>query len=130
MADVDFWERRFVEAYVERSTRGRYLEMLKGPKRRQKVLDRLNHNPGFDFSKARDLGSIDADGLTALLGSLRVEPTGFLMADGSELDGRELRIELAVQELVGTHWGAVLICPPKPIAVYREEAPGSFYLFS
>ena len=130
MADVDFWERRFVEAYVERSTRERYLEMLKGRKRRQKLLDRLNHNPGFDFSKARDLGSIDADGLAALLDSLHVEPTGHLMADGSELDGRELRIELAARELTRTPWGAVLICPPKPVAIYREESPGSFYLFS
>ena len=130
MADVDFWERRFVEAYVERSTRDRYLGMLKGPKHRRKLLDRLNHNPGFDFSKARDLGSVDADGLVALLGRLRVERTGFLMADGSELDGRELRVELAVQELMRTPWGAVLICPPKPVAVYREESPGTFYLFS
>ena len=130
MAEIDPWEKRFVEAYVERPVQERYLSMLKGRKHRRKLLDRLNHNPGFDFSKARDLGNIDAARLAALLDSLRVEPTGLLMTDESELDGRELRVELAVQELVRTHWGAVLICPPKPIAIYREESPGPFYLFS
>ena len=130
MAEVNYWERRFVEMYVEASARGRYLTLLKGRKHRKKLLDWLNHGPRFDFSKARDLGPVDADGLMSLLGSHYVHPTAYLMADGSELDCRELRVELAIQELMRTCWGAVLICPPKPIAIYREESPGAFYLFS
>lgn len=130
MADIAYWENRFVDAFVERSVRDRYLAMLKGHKRRQKILDRLNHNPGFDFAKARRLSFLEVEGLFDLLASLHVYPTGYFMADGSDLDGRELRLELAVQELKRTSWGAVLICPPKPVAIYREESPGAFYLFS
>lgn len=130
MAEIDLWEKRFVEAYVEKSVRERYLAMLKGKKHRQKLLDRLNHAPGFDFSKARRLDVCDRETLLRLLGSLRVEPTGYVMADSSNLDGHEVRVELAVDEMLHTMWGAVLICPPKPVAIYREESPGAFYLFS
>ncbi len=129
MAEIDPWEKRFVESYVEKSVQDRYLAMLKGQKHRRKLLDRLNHNPGFDVSKACQLESSDGEALLGLLRSLRVEATGYLMADGSELDGQWLRVELAVGELLRTVWGAVLICPPKPVAIYREEAPGAFFLF-
>ena len=53
MAEIDLREKRLVEAYVEKPVRERVLAMLKGRKHRQKLLDRLNHTPGFDFSTAR-----------------------------------------------------------------------------
>ncbi|MEO0557333.1 MAG: hypothetical protein AAF170_04025 [Bacteroidota bacterium] len=130
MAEVAPWERRFVELYVDRTAQDRALSLLKGRKHRTKWLNQLNHSPAFNFSKARDLGPTDAQGLLSLLASLYVHPTGYLIADASTLDGKELRIELAVEELLRTRWGAVLICPPKPIAIYREESPGAFYLFT
>ena len=53
-----------------------------------------------------------------------------LMADVSEQDASELRVELGVSELLGNYFGAVLICPPQPVAVYKEEDVGRLLLFS
>ena len=96
MAEIDLREKRLVEADIEKPVRERFLAMLKGRKHRQKLLDRLNHTPGFDFSKARRLDVSDRETLLGLLGSLRVQPTGYVMADASDLDGHEDRIERAV----------------------------------
>ena len=60
----------------------------------------------------------------ALLRSLHVEETCHLMANGNEHDGHELRLEWGVDALLDEHFGAVLICPPKPVAVYKSEEPG------
>jgi hypothetical protein len=57
-----------------------------------------------------------------------VNGTCYLIADGNHLDGSELRLEVGVEELIGNHWGAILICPPKPIALYKPEDIGEWLL--
>lgn len=130
MAEVSYWEKQFVRRFVVSSRQERYLELLKGPKRRAKFLDELNHNLAYDKAKARVLPPQykEPEALLSLLASMHVGATCYLLADGNELDGRELRVELAVPEFLFNHWGAVMICPPKPIAIYKEEDIGDLIL--
>jgi len=132
MAEVDFWERKFIELYILPARRRRYLEFLKGRRHREKVLERLNHTLDFDPEKAVEVpgAGADEDGLYSLLASFHVEGTCHLMGDGNPLDGHELRIDRAVPELLRSHWGIVLICPPRPIALYKEESPGRLLLLA
>src|SRR5262245_47354715 len=126
MADVSYWERRFVEEYIASAKQDRYLFFLKGRKHRAKLLERMNHTLDFDRSKAAEIATSDRNRecLLRLLSHNHVHATCYFMADGNESDGRELRIERAVDEMLANHWGAVLICPPKPIALYKEEDVG------
>lgn len=130
MADVAFWERKFVELYVVGDKRERYLSFLKGRKHRKKVLERLNHNLDFNQAVATEIPGAErtAGALAELLRRNHVNSTCYLMADGCQADGRELRVELALAEFLSNFWGSVLICPPKPIALYKEEDIGSMYL--
>lgn len=130
MADVAFWERMLVELYIVPASRDRYLSFLKGRKHRKKLLDRLNHNLDIDQAVSVQIPASDrnAAALTDVLRRNHVSSTCFLMADGSAADGRELRVELAIDEFLNNHWGAVLICPPKPIVLYKEKDIGRLYL--
>ncbi|MBI3828808.1 MAG: hypothetical protein HY291_04785 [Planctomycetes bacterium] len=139
MAEVAYWEKLFVEAYIVKSKRERYLAFLKGRKHRKKILERLNHSLDYDESKAclLDAPYRAVDSLISLLRRHYVADTCYLVADGNRFDGRELRLELAVPELLQNSWGALIICPLQgkqllgtPIAVYKEEDPGDVILLS
>jgi hypothetical protein len=130
MAEAALWEQRYIERFVHKSKRERYLHLLKGPKHRKKLLDRLNHAFEYDPRNATSLGGAErtSAGLTALLRRLYVADTCYLVADGNPNDGKELRLEAGVEVLLGNHWGAILICPPKPIGVYKAEDIGELVL--
>ncbi len=130
MAEVAWWEKRFVDEYILPEKRDRYLIKLKGPKHRAEILDRLNHVLDYRPERATRLSAHQRT-RTALLELLchhRVANTRYVMADASSVDGRELRLELAVDELLGHSWGFMLICPPVPIAVYKQEDIGEMFL--
>jgi hypothetical protein len=136
MANVSHWEQRFVEEYIVKAKRERYLTFLKGHKHRKKILERLNHSLDYNESKACRLDSSfkAVEPLIALLRSHHVADTCYLVADGNRADGTEIRLELAIPELLQNHWGALIICPPQrlhsgtPIAVYKPEDPADLVL--
>ena len=130
MADVAFWERRFVEAYIVPEKRDRYLTKLKGPKHRAEILDRLNHTLDYRPETATRLSQHQRTScvLLDLLRRHQVADTCYVVADSSSLDGRELTLERAFDELLGHPFGFVLICPPVPIALYKEEDIGDIFL--
>ena len=129
MGDKAVWEERFVRAYIAKTRQNRYLTFLKG-KKRQHILNRLNHSLDLDDRKAEvlDKRHRSASALTGLLRDQRVADTCFLIADGSEYDGCELPLDQGVDALLNNFFGAVLICPPKPIALYKTEDLGTFMI--
>jgi hypothetical protein len=130
MGEVHYWERRFIEDFVVPKRRDRYLQFLGSKKNRHKALDRLNHTLDFDRERARLIpGAMrTTNGLLTLLKEYNVRDTCHVLADDAEEDGAEMRLEAAVDFLVGHPWGVVLICPPAPVAIYKEEDIGDMYL--
>lgn len=130
MGDVDYREAQFIRRFIVAEKQERYLSLLKGRKHRAKFLDELNHNLAYDKSKATILEEKykDPENLLSLLASMYVEPACHLVADSNSLDGQSLRIELAVPELLNNHFGALIICPPKPVVIYKEEDIGNLIL--
>ena len=131
MSDGALWEEQFVNSYIQKSKRTRYLTFLKG-KKRQQILDRLNHTLDFVEAKATELDGRyrSSAALYKLLRGYHVSDTCYLVADGNDLDGNELAVESGVEELLDNHFGAVLICPPNPIAVYKEEVQGRLMILA
>jgi len=126
MATVAYLERRFIEEFVLSDRRDWYLSRLKGRKHRPEVLDLLNDGLEFDSSLAHQLNATDAtpEGLLAILAGMGAEDHAHLMAYSSQHDGTDLRLERGLAELFDNGWGALLICPPRPVAVYRKrDAP-------
>ncbi len=130
--DREFWEAKFVDTFISKVRRPRYKEALNSPKNRYKILDRLNHGPDLDFSRGRALSGnqASAEPLLERLRSLRVEPHCWLISDDPELDGVLMPLQEVAKRTLSADWGTVMICPPKPVAVYRPEASEkSLYLF-
>ena len=133
MADVSYWDRAFVHAYIVAEKRDRYLDFLKGSKHRRKVLERLNHSLDYDERHATPLDASysSPDALIEYLLGRGVDHTNcYFIADGSSADGRSMRLDRAVPELLENHWGALIICPPIPIAVYKPEGNANLVLLS
>ncbi len=132
MVDVADWERRFVDAYIVKAKRKRYLEFLSNPKRRQKILERLNHALDYDRQCATEVdGSMaNTEALVGLLKKHGADSTVcYLVADHNARDGTTMNLNDAAGELLLNHFGALIICPPKPIALYKTEDIGKLILF-
>ncbi len=133
LEDRNYWEAKFVDAYVTKSKRSRYKKLLRNPTKRRKILDRLNHNADLDYEKAIRLSGAQAfsDELITKLSTYKIDAQCWLISDDSQLDGRLLPIREACELTAGADWGTIMICPPKPIAVYRaEDSETGLYLFS
>ena len=131
--DRNYWEVKFVDAYVMKSKRSRYKKLLGNPTKRGKILDRINHNADLDYEKAIRLSGAQAfsSQLIRKLSAFEIDAQCWLISDDPELDGKLLQMREASELTAGADWGTIMICPPKPIAVYRAEAPEtSLYLFS
>ncbi len=93
-------------------------------------MELLNHN--FEFNK-KNIINIDCnleneEALLAKLLKCGVNNTCYLIADQNEKDSHELKLSHGIEELINNHWGAIIVCPPKPIVVYKPEAPGKIVL--
>ena len=122
--DREVWEGRFIDAFVRKSKRPRYKKLLSKPQSRSKILDRLNHGADLDLDRAIELvgDQKSPGGLVRVLSKHKTDDRCWLMSDETELDGRLLPIRQAAELTAGAFFGTVMICPPRPIAVYRPEA--------
>lgn len=100
------------------------MALLNNSKKRSRFLNLLNHDFEFDPSTAfTPKGHThNSDDLLKTLRSLDVDAHCYVIADQSEYDGRETDLNTATDLLFENHWGTLLICPPKPIIVYKREA--------
>lgn len=131
--DRNFWETRFVDAFVTKSKRVRYKKFIRDPGKRDKILDRLNHNADLDFDRGIQLAGSHglSQQLIQKLSDCEIETHCWLISDDPELDCKLLAVGDAAELTANADWGTVMICPPRPIAVYRAEAPvKSLYLFA
>ena len=84
-------ETGFVSAFIIPERRERYLSLLGNPKRRGKVLNRLNHSQDIDFSVARPVPpGCDRESLAALLEKMGAGPICYVIADASDMDGQTM----------------------------------------
>ncbi len=120
-SDRSLWEAKFVDAFVLKQKRSRYKTFLSNPRKRNKILDRLNHNADLNFDKAIEIKPLIKT-LTKVLEGYKIENYCWMISDHSEFDGQLLPTSQAIELTVDATWATIMICPPKPIAVFREES--------
>jgi hypothetical protein len=114
----------FVSSFVIRERWDRYLALLGNPKRRGKLLNRLNHAQDIDPSLARPvpLGCV-AESLAVLLEKLGAGETCYVIADASDMDGRTLPLREALWRVSVHGFGVVVSCLPGRLCFYKPESP-------
>src|SRR5260221_7594345 len=97
-------EARVVRAFVAPERKERYLEGLSNPKRRSKILDRLNHHIDDIDSRYRMPLPPERHSPAAveeLLRSRGAPSVCYVMSSWSRLDGREMQLGEALSDVIG-----------------------------
>lgn len=126
-------EQAFVETFIVKPKRTRYLEKLASDKHRRKFLSRLHHNLDYVSELATQIppGEQTVDLIQAKLRSLGAPDECHVITAGADLDGRQLLLQEALNCFVGMGDGVVLSCIPGRLAYYESEEPnGRFILTS
>jgi hypothetical protein len=127
-------ERATIKAFILKERQERLLYLLENPKRRKKFLDELGHFRWFDKRFAvpvkwkvdpalslwgRHLQGID--NIATLLRSRGAAKTCWVISERAAIDGKELELEAALEEVVGGDAGAILSCVPGKLAYFEGE---------
>lgn len=102
---------------IERTSRSRYREGLLIPKKRRKLLDKLNHNPPLDPRHTKWFPSF-----TKAVDSININPSKevYILSDTDEIDGKHMSFEDAISKVPSFGWGTI-ICISQTLAIYYGE---------
>jgi hypothetical protein len=116
-------ERQLIEAFILPQRRRRYLEFLARPKHRNRIISELSR---FKHLDPRSVVCIPpraqhSENIRALLLSMGAPDLCHALSEDSEIDGKELPLEKALQCVVGRGMGTFLSCVPGKLAYFEDE---------
>lgn len=123
-------ERGFL-AFLAEPTRRRMETLLGlGEKRRAEARSLLHHAVRLDQRHAQHLTGSDAfaDPVEAMLRKRGAPASCYVLAAGTDLDGREMPLREALEAIVGMGDGAFVSCIPGRLGFYEYETMKSSYL--
>src|SRR5688572_26811518 len=112
-------EEALIRAFICPPRRQRWLEALSSRKRRQKIVDRLNHCRDLDERFATEIKS--NTNIAALLSARGAPKTCYVLSDVPELDRREMLLEDALNHVELAGFGTLIGCIPGRLAYYYGE---------
>ena len=116
-------EHALIAAFVKRSKRDRYRQILSNPRQRRKFTDQLAHFTDFDPKYRLPIPSdkLFVDNIVIEL-QKRYSPTiVFAISENPALDQKELPLVEALKQVVGRGMGTVLSCIPGRLAFVETE---------
>lgn len=116
-------EHALVAAFVQRSKRDRYREILSNPRLRRKFTDQLAHFTDFDPKYRVPIPSnkLFVDNIAIELQKRHSPSIVFAISEDPTLDQKELPLLEALKEIVGRGMGTVLSCIPGRLAFVETE---------
>jgi hypothetical protein len=112
-------EEATIRAFVSPSRRERWLGLLASAKRRRSFLGRLNHCRDIDERYATPVPS-NAN-IAAVLRSHGAPETCYVLSDIPTIDGQELPLDDAIDQVEFGMWGTLISCVPGRLAYYYDE---------
>jgi hypothetical protein len=116
-------EQALVAAFVKRSKRDRYRDILSDPRLRHKFTNQLAHFTDFDPKYRLPIPSnkLFADNIAIELERRHSPNIVFAISEDPALDQKELLLVEALKQIVGRGMGAVLSCIPGRLAFVETE---------
>jgi hypothetical protein len=98
-------EDQLIDLVIDADHKARYRLLLQNPKKRRKILDRLNHSPALNPARTRWFSSF-----AKALRQLDVAPDTpvYLLSDISHLDGKTVPFCEAIEQVPRGEWGTLL----------------------
>lgn len=112
-----------VGAFIKRNKRDRYREFVSDPRLRYKFTSQLPHFKDFDPKYRLSIPSskLFVENIARELDKRRSPKIVFVISEDPALDGKELPLVEALQEIVGRGMGAVVSCVPGRLAFVETE---------
>lgn len=106
--------------------RERYAEMIGHPKKRLKFLRELAHFKSLDprYLIPMPPKKLFPDQIAAILTTKGAPQSCWITSENSDLDGREMPLLEALNEVVGRQMGTLLTCIPGRLAYFEGEEMG------
>lgn len=116
-------EQSLIAAFVKRSKRGRYREILSDPRLRHKFTTQLAHFTDFDprFRVSIPSNKLFVENIAIELLKRHSPNIVFAISENPVLDQKELPLAEALKQIVGRGMGAVLSCIPGRLAFVETE---------
>ena len=117
-------EQEVVRAFVLKDRRERCAFLLADHDRRQKFRDALAHFKWLDERFAQPIPPKTAHTAAELVALLRQKGAGrtvWVISEYAKIDGREMNLEAAMDEVWGRQCGTILSCIPGKLAFFKDE---------
>jgi hypothetical protein len=116
-------EHSLIGAFVKRSKRGRYRELLSNPHLRRKFTGQLAHFTDFDPKYRLPIPSnkLFIDNIARELQKRHSPSIVYAISEDPSLDQKELPLVEALKRIVGRGMGSVLSCIPRRLAFVETE---------
>jgi hypothetical protein len=116
-------EQALIAAFVKRSKRDRYWEILSNPRLRQKFTNQLAHFTDFDPKYRLSIPSnkLFVDNIAIELQKRHSPNMVFAISEDPALDQKDLPLVEALKQIVGRGMGTVLSCIPGRLAFVEAE---------
>ncbi len=112
-------EEATIRAFFKPQRRLRWLESLASPKRRNTILDKLNHCQDLDHRFATPLSS--KSDVVWVLKSHGAPVSCYVLSSTLGLDGCEMELSEAISQTELAGWGTIISCIPGHLAYYYDE---------
>ena len=122
--NLSLHEQEVVRAFILKNRRERCAFLLASPAVRQKFRDELAHFKWLDERFAHSIPPKTAHTAAELVALLRQKGAGRTVWGISEykaIDGREMDLETAMDEVWGRQCGTILSCIPGKLAYFKDE---------
>ncbi len=120
---MNLHEEAFVKGFVDPGRRERFLEALANPKKREVFNDQLHH-PKQNFISAEYRVSIAPAQHFTRFPVPRLRKFGApeeCWVFGNSIDGRQMKLEDALDAVVGQRSGTIVSCVPGRLAFFENE---------
>ena len=116
-------EKAFIETFISPDRQERFIEALANPKRREVFKSELHH-PKANFLNPKYVKTIVPSQqwtkfLAPQLKSMGAPDDCWVF--GNYIDGREMKLEEALTELIGYRTGTIVSCLPGELAFFESE---------
>jgi hypothetical protein len=128
---ADTHEEALVRAFIDPAKREQYLSRLMSSKARQKfILTHFPHMRDLDQRYAHRLEprNADAETIYAELQRRGAPVHCYVLSAGTSLDGQEVPLHDALDDVVGSSDGTFVSCIPGKLAYFEGEEPNERYI--